>query len=1510
MSSSNYPNSNHNGHDANPPPPPNSNDYRPAASLNIPEHLIPKGFYDQRFQQQQPPPPPQQQQQQQHQPSHNNQHQQQQQQQHSQLQQQAPQQAPTPPQHHNHHHHHQQQPYPQQPYPNQSNQQIPPQLKQPHQQMPPVNNYQRKAPPALQLNQIPPNNIPPQKQQSPQSYHYPSLAPPPVQQQQPLPPPQQQQQQQHRSHPYREKASASPTTQQAYPPYPVDSPKLQSQPVSVNNSINSTNSGPHRFHNTNYSIPESPDSEPMQVNSTVGSVSSTHYPFPHGNRIASQESVNRNFHIQHNNTSNDSHNQPPYPISYNNPQVVPPVPFSSVQSSSQQPLIHRPIRHQNSGNQAPITPTNANQPSSLQQQSTPVNASRRIASSPNIPQYTVSNEARTRSLNSSSMTYNNQSRMQQSQSLQFQPTNQRVNSNSSTALTTSPLQHSGTPKSKSTTSISRLASSGSRRHNSSSSLVSSGAKLDRTTSNSSQFKSMTGNGKSIPLSQPSVYPAILSKVAKAFKDNITLSINSKNGLVCHDSFTGKSAVDIICRVIRTGDRNLALLLGRSLDAQQFFHDVTYVHRLRDSIHEVYVFNPTFSYIDLYADETPIPEGVEESNDVSLHDYKYEQSSPVQPPVPQLPHLQHSLLDNGDSSTSLSNMSATNGGGQELTESQETGVNGVFTILTDCYSPTCTKYRLCYSIACPRRLEQQRRLNLKPQGGLKRAESRLSLHEPDENKQTWHDTVPESVLAKLDSDEKTRQEVIFEFIYTERDYVKDLEFVTDFYIVPLRAPTRNIIPAHYRENFILLVFGGIGELLKVAKTFSEALTRRQQQQKPVVEVICDIFLENVSRFDPFIAYAGNHVFATHEHERQQRVNERYSKFIEETKSRPESRKQDLTSFLIKAVQRPARYILFLEKLQKYTKEDSPDYKYIIKVIDPLKKLLERINIQTGICTDRQKVLELHKSLGEKMLKERYNFKLSFTNRIIHQASLTRKRDNEKIELYLFEHALLLVKSKIQNKRTIKKVYEKPIYLPLLFINSGFDIPNQRLIMNHRYNSSIVTDSGMKAKFDRADALNTNNAKLQLNFLGMGTNAAHFSLFASDIAVQNQILHQVSSQQKKLIDKHDLFSICKFETRRFHGNNKINCAVPCYGGKKLLYGTDTGVWVSTVRSISATSNEKICSDPTLVISKVNVTQIEVVVEYSKLFILSDKALFEFDLSCTDSLDHVKNTKSGRQVLDHVSFFKTGIHNFKILVAAAKTGSTHSISVFEVTSNKQNKGKRHENPDIKEISFNSDPISISFLKTQLCIGCTKGFEIISLEHNKKEPILDEADPSLDFATQKESVTPLAIHRLGKEFLLCYTEFVFLINKNGWRSYHEWGFKWEGIPQNVALFFPYLLSFEPNFIEIRDLHSTSLLRALVGENIRFLHSNEHEALYACEENGYDIIVSIDFLNLKQKPINSSGVATNNSNNANRLSSAQVSERSGSTSNSVNTLVGTMTPSNNNLPIRNSITSPPTVQY
>jgi len=111
-------------------------------------------------------------------------------------------------------------------------------------------------------------------------------------------------------------------------------------------------------------------------------------------------------------------------------------------------------------------------------------------------------------------------------------------------------------------------------------------------------------------------------------------------------------------------------------------------------------------------------------------------------------------------------------------------NGVFTLLTDCYSPTCTREKLCYSIACPRRLEQMARGNLKATPGLKPAQSTAEMvddtvdHSGNGERRLWINTVSREVWEGVGERERKRQENINEAIYTERDFVKDLEYLRD------------------------------------------------------------------------------------------------------------------------------------------------------------------------------------------------------------------------------------------------------------------------------------------------------------------------------------------------------------------------------------------------------------------------------------------------------------------------------------------------------------------------------------------------------------------------------------------------------------------------------------------------------------------------------------------------------------------------------------------------------------
>ena len=267
-----------------------------------------------------------------------------------------------------------------------------------------------------------------------------------------------------------------------------------------------------------------------------------------------------------------------------------------------------------------------------------------------------------------------------------------------------------------------------------------------------------------------------------------LSDQVKDGLTYKDVFDGREAVDKIAYIIKTTDRNLALLLGRALDAQKFFHAVTYDHRLRDNANDLYQFR-TVVASPFSSGELEEEGGTIKATAAPLLDQGPEHASAA------VLTAQGSPTPSGESDSGFGDLidgSARAPSPSQLTQSDTCRTNanvatddaplptGVFTLLTDCYSPTCSRDRLCYSIACPRRLEQQSRLNMKPQPGLKKQISKESLGElvTIEPGTLWIHSVPQEIVNSVSEKEKKRQEAINEVIYTERDFVRDMEYLRD------------------------------------------------------------------------------------------------------------------------------------------------------------------------------------------------------------------------------------------------------------------------------------------------------------------------------------------------------------------------------------------------------------------------------------------------------------------------------------------------------------------------------------------------------------------------------------------------------------------------------------------------------------------------------------------------------------------------------------------------------------
>ncbi|KAK2796516.1 hypothetical protein FQN50_009529 [Emmonsiellopsis sp. PD_5] len=873
---------------------------------------------------------------------------------------------------------------------------------------------------------------------------------------------------------------------------------------------------------------------------------------------------------------------------------------------------------------------------------------------------------------------------------------------------------------------------------------------------------------------PLVYPALLSRVADVFRERISVGERLKNDLAYTNAFTGAEAVDLISYIIKTSDRNLALLLGRALDAQKFFHDVTYDHRLRDAPGELYQFKETMG------EEDPVNE-----------------------------------------------------------------VNGVFTLLTECYSPTCTRDRLCYSIACPRRLEQQARLNLKPQPGLRSSASKGSLHDNDDNddQKLWINMVPKEVADSIDDREKKRQEIIFEIMYTERDFVKDLEYLRDFWMRPLRsANNTNLspIPEHRREKFIRTVFSNCLEVLATNSRLCEALNARQKETS-VVKTVGDIFLQFVPRFDPFIKYGANQLYGKYEFEKERASNPAFSKFVDETERLKESRKLELNGYLTKPTTRLARYPLLLENVVKYTADDNPDKKDIPKAIAIIRDFLSRVNTESGKAENHFNLVQLNMAL--KFSPGDYvDLKLTEENRVMLTKMGFKKgpTDSAEVTAYLFDHAVLLVRIKAVNKREEYRVYKKPIPLELLVITQMEEVI-PRLGMARRPSGNLIPGN-VAASRDG----------FPITFRHLGKGGYDQTLYATSSTQRKKFIELVEEQQRKLRERNsNFYSKTVLSEKFFTSVNRVNCLVPIDGGRKLVYGTDGGIYIS-----ERWPKDK-SAKPRRVLDASGVTQIDALEEYQLLLVLSNKTLSSYSMEALDPNESQNPlARRPKKIQGHINFFKSGIGLGRHLVCSVKTSAlSTTIKVFEPMENlakgkKKPLGRMFQSGQdafklFKEFYIPAESSSVHFLRATLCVGCSRGFEVVSLETTERQSLLDQADTSLDFVARKENVKPIHIERMKSEFLLNYSDFSFFVNRNGWRAQPDWRITWEGNPTAFALSYPYILAFESSFIEIRNIESSELIHVMTGRNIRMLHSSTREIIYAYEdEAGEDVVASLDFWN------------------------------------------------------------------
>ncbi|KAI8612613.1 CNH domain-containing protein [Chytriomyces sp. MP71] len=951
---------------------------------------------------------------------------------------------------------------------------------------------------------------------------------------------------------------------------------------------------------------------------------------------------------------------------------------------------------------------------------------------------------------------------------------------------------------------------------------------------------------------PYLYPAFLSHVAAAFRARVPLATHVRDSVEHRFSFLGSEAVDTISFVINSTDRNLALVIGRCLDAQGFIFDVGSTGaRLKDNS-------------DLYK---------------MVHD-------------PRSPRLFAASLDPSSAETA-----------EDLPPVDPP--LGVFMLLTDCYSPTCSMEDLCYSVACPRRLFQLQSLATKFKISDVWSSSTVLQNQimSDEKKRAeedlwWSNTVPKEVLESVSKEEEKRQNAIYDIIKTERNYVEELKIIQSLYANPLRES--NIIDINRLDSFMKTVFCNASELLNVNSKLLAKLLARQKETN-IVEKIGDIFISCAGDLKVYIEYCGNREYSRNDIALEKNQNAKFKEFlakaIVKTDSRQET-KHELDGYLHKPIARMASYLLLLKAILERTPLDHPDRILIPQATTAIQEVLGKMNTASGKTMNKIKLMQLSQQIfsGEDDLKL-----LEPDRQHIYEGKLILKRSAGDYELtvFLFDNLLVMTRRVNDKKAELKgiryKLYKHPIRYELILATQEPKKTNPagrtRTDFPRKSDTIRASPTGTLGGEGSTPTASTSPAMAvggSIHGIGKSTGGppSIHSLGSTEAKVEHRLqftltvvgrevggtyTFQAETESGRNIWREHINKLRSKELLRgwtfsMHQraidswNLGVNSATPagiggsvvimvnssnappnstsqqstkilccCSAKGRLIIGTELGLYVGPNGSLE---NPSAHSDQFVQILEMEkISQVDVVEEHSKLLVLADKALYSYNLSILNEQND--ETRKHKTLGEGINFFKLGLYQGRTLVCTVRAAPLSStIKIFEtVEDSNLKKKKRIANllswgaadtmKAFKEFYIPTEASSIYFLKTKMVIGCPKGFEIVDLETLETQALLDPSDDSLDFVLVREDTKPIAIFKTSEtEYLLCYDEFGFYVDRMGRRARGEKLIHWAGKPQSFAYIAPYILAFEPNFICIRNVQTCEFVQIVYANNVKLLQA------------------------------------------------------------------------------------------
>jgi len=523
--------------------------------------------------------------------------------------------------------------------------------------------------------------------------------------------------------------------------------------------------------------------------------------------------------------------------------------------------------------------------------------------------------------------------------------------------------------------------------------------------------------------------------------------------------------------------------------------------------------------------------------------------------------------------------------------EESNPCGVLTNMCQCYSPTCTKDSPCYSCTCPRKRMMESVTKDMIKNRFSDMDATIALQT------NWSTSIGKFYVNKLKLEEIRRQESIYEFILSEKEYTLDLQYVIKYMIEPLRAGKVRGIDT----KFVDKVFSNMETIYKVNRIFYENL-RKVQKRKPILESIGDVVRDYVTQFSCYLQYGKNQPSAKQELQIQRDRNPLLDKFLLKCQKIPCFRHLPIESFLARPTTRLGRYPLFLRNIMSKTPELHRDQILLKEAIKNLESLLTEINNLIGKEINRLKIEQWSELLKFEKSNDLSLIQLNDPKReYIREGSLSFLSSSyftldtrQSVILLLLDNCLVIIN---KNKNSMNyHIRGSPIPLSLLSLHYS----DQKYSLSRRKDA---TNDKSSSSFSTIATNNTNTLTIRnyghcmyalfnptgyiLTIRHIGQCSYHFytSVYSEQRAWVNAIQSQLDRLPKPIAKEVCFFSYSKIE-------NPLRSFCRLKDGTLLLCN-DHGIYVLTEQSTLK-----------LLIPLLKITQIIALEEFDILFILSSK------------------------------------------------------------------------------------------------------------------------------------------------------------------------------------------------------------------------------------------------------------------------------------------------------------------